>query len=121
MSTINWDNKSVGIRIHVTYNDIANLMYSMAQGSSYWCKWSGDLGYESTVHEILEKKVELKLEDFEDEKARYTLTLAKIKKGLTVMAKKYPKHFASILKEDTDSETADVLLQCALFGEVIYG
>ncbi len=121
MSTVNWDNKSVGVRIHVSYTDIENLMYSMAQGSSYWCKYAGDLGYESTVHEILEKKLELKLEDFEDEKARHTLTLAKIKKGLTIMANKYPKHFASILQDNTDADTADVLLQCALLGEIVYG
>ncbi len=93
----------------------------MAQGSSYWCRFAGDLGYEQTVHDIIENKYELKLEDFEDEKARYTLTLGKIKKGLTIMAKKYPKHFASILEENTDADTADVLLQCALFGELIYG
>ncbi len=93
----------------------------MAQGSSYWCKWAGDLGYESTVKDIIEKKLELKLQDFEDEKARYTLTLAKIKKGLSVMAAKYPKHFASIIQDNTDADTADVLLQCALLGEIVYG
>ena len=37
------------------------------------------------------------------------------------MAKKFPKCFADFLTENDDAETADVLLQCALFGEVRYG
>ncbi len=109
------------VTIDVDMKEIENVMYSMAEGSSYWCKFAGDLGYESTVKGILEKKLELKLEDFEDLEAKYTLTLAKIKKGLKVMAEKYPKHFASILQEDTDADTADVLLQCSLLGEIVYG
>ena len=45
----------------------------------------------------------------------------KIKRGLTVMAKKERKHFVDFLNEDYDETTADVFLQCCLFGEVIYG
>ena len=111
---------TISVRKHFTFKEIADLIYSMAQGSGYWCKYAGDLGYETTVKEILNGKP-LKLEDFEDETARYELSLAKIKKGLTLMAKKYPKHFADIISGDTDAETSDILLQCSLFGEVIYG
>lgn len=51
----------------------------------------------------------------------YTLTREKLLNGFDVMARKYPHHFQNIVNENDDAETADVLLQCALFGEIIYG
>ena len=30
-------------------------------------------------------------------------------------------HFPNILNGNDDVETADVLIQCALFGEIVYG
>jgi len=51
----------------------------------------------------------------------YRLSIPKIMKGLAVLAKKYPHHFCDILKEDGDATTGDVLVQCALFGDIVYG
>lgn len=51
----------------------------------------------------------------------YTLSIPKLKKGLAVLATKYPHHFCDILKEDGDATTGDVLVQCALFGDIVYG
>lgn len=42
-------------------------------------------------------------------------------RGLTVMARDYPKHFGDFIAENDDAITADVFLQCCLFGDVIYG
>lgn len=44
-----------------------------------------------------------------------------LENGLKVMAEKYPRHFANVISDDADAETADVFLQCCLFGEVRYG
>ncbi len=44
-----------------------------------------------------------------------------LENGLKVMADKHPRHFANMMIEDGDAETADVFLQCCLFGEVRYG
>jgi hypothetical protein len=44
-----------------------------------------------------------------------------IESGLQVMADKYPKHFADFMSEEDDCVTADVFLQCCLFGDIIYG
>lgn len=41
--------------------------------------------------------------------------------GLRVMAEKFPRHFGDLVSENDDAATHDVLLQCALFGDVIYG
>lgn len=50
----------------------------------------------------------------------HLLDLGAIKKGLSVMAEKYPEHFADIIKENEDGDTSDILVQCSLFGDVIY-
>lgn len=44
-----------------------------------------------------------------------------IEKGLQVMADKYPRHFNDIITENDDAETADVFVQCAVLGEVVFG
>jgi len=49
------------------------------------------------------------------------LDLDSIGDGLNVMATHYPRHFADFLNEASDAITADVFLQCCLFGELIYG
>jgi hypothetical protein len=51
----------------------------------------------------------------------WTLDLPSIKKGLVVMATKYPKHYRNFLKEQSDAETGDVFIQCCIFGELVYG
>jgi len=62
------------------------------------------------------------IKDIEDDDgAEYRLDLEAIRKGLRVMADKFPKHFGDVLDENDDAETGDVFLQCCLFGDVIYG
>ena len=51
----------------------------------------------------------------------YTLNLEVVKKGLEIMATKYPKHFADFIAENEDAGTGDIALQCMLFGEAKYG
>lgn len=51
--------------------------------------------------------------------------LNELKKGLEIMGKggeDMPlRHFAAFIDQQDDAETADVWLQCVLFGEIIYG
>lgn len=51
----------------------------------------------------------------------YRLDRAAVERGLAVMAEKYPRHLLDFIEENDDADTGDVFLQCALFGEVIYG
>jgi len=41
-------------------------------------------------------------------------------RGIQVMASKSPEHFADFLAENEDAATADVFLQLALFGDVVF-
>ena len=50
----------------------------------------------------------------------FELRLDVITRGLDVLASRYPRHFADLVNENCDAITADVLLQCCFFGEVLY-
>jgi len=52
---------------------------------------------------------------------RVTLTYAGIVKGLGLMATKYPRHFSNLVADGGDAETGDVLIQLAVFGDIVYG
>ena len=41
--------------------------------------------------------------------------------GLRAMATKFPFNFANFIGENDDAETADVFIQCCLFGGLRYG
>ncbi len=119
---------TLSVRVHITLEDIESLLYSATNGSSYWCSNSEQLGYEKTVKIILDHNdVGFYLYDGEDDKAeetklgvRHLLNFNKIKRGLTVMAKKEISHFSDLINDNADQITADVFLQCCLFGEVLY-
>lgn len=93
-------------------------------GSNYWARidvgahklgWANYFTAKFTVIEV------------SDEKAgavrghSYKLSVPKLLGGLGVLARKYPHHFCAILAENGDATTGDVLVQCALFGDIVYG
>jgi hypothetical protein len=57
----------------------------------------------------------------EDDMAESTLNWPKLEKAVQLMAEKYPGHFKNILDDNDDAETGDVLVQLALFGELVFG
>ncbi len=65
------------------------------------------------------------LEDTEEKNAegnpvKYRLDRAAMIRGLDLMAEKYPRHFNDFVEEDDDAITADVWLQLASLGELVY-
>ncbi|HET9281226.1 MAG TPA: hypothetical protein VFR24_04625 [Candidatus Angelobacter sp.] len=50
----------------------------------------------------------------------FELRLDAMAQGLEVLACYYPRHFADLVTENADTITADALLQCCVFGELIY-
>lgn len=49
------------------------------------------------------------------------LNMRAVAAGAAVMAEKYPEHFRNFMDENDDAVTADVFLQCCVFGEIVYG
>lgn len=67
-------------------------------------------------------ELRIKVSDEGDANSNKLLFLDKqrIETGLKLMATMYRKHFNDIIDENDDAITGDVLLQCCLFGEIIY-
>jgi hypothetical protein len=101
-----------------------NLVSAIEGGSNYWAEISvgkhepGWANYFTATFLVIEESDETKgaLHG-----KKYRLNRDKIRSGLKVLATKYPHHFYDILKEDGDTTTGDVLVQCALFGDIVYG
>lgn len=95
-----------------------------SDGSSYWA--SIDVGqHELGWRNYFSAKFKV-IEDSDETKGAiqgqtYELSLDKLKAGLQVLAAKYPHHLCDILAENGDATTGDVLVQCALFGDIVYG
>jgi hypothetical protein len=98
-------------------------------GSTYWCEMKEKRSVvgqppedKLTCEELIAGGGSIVLIDIEasDDK-ELILDMKAAKHGIELMAKKQFSHFADIVNEDDDSTTADIWLQLALLGDVIYG
>jgi len=93
---------------------------------------SADIGYWARVPkgcgdhgELLKGNQTATVEEFDESTgattATHTLTAEKVRAGVAVMAAKYPHHMKNLLEDNSDAETGDVLVQCSLLGDIVYG
>lgn len=104
-------------------DDLINLLSSMRY-AHYWCENAGEFDLISVQQKILDGGTHTAKEfDETDGKiiGRYAVSLKTLKKGLQKLAAEYPKHFADIVNDNDDADTADALLQLATLGELRYG
>lgn len=112
---------------------IKDLMSTaMESGIGYWAKFEGytlasgvkrgDFKYQHempfTEGCILEFTIR---EGVDKDDGWYQLDRTAMEGGLQTMANKYPEHMKNLLNDSWDAETADVFVQCSLFGEIVYG
>ena len=57
----------------------------------------------------------------EDDDERLRLDIKACNRGLLLMATLYPKHWNDFITEGDDATTADVFLQLATIGDLVYG
>lgn len=116
--------KPIIIKQPVDPKKVANTLVSALEGGTgYWAQIDNEKGPNYTANtcdKIVAGKAHLLIVDLDTQQSR-KLDRGAIEAGLVIMAKKYPQHFADMISENDDATTGDVLLQCALLGEVIYG
>lgn len=97
--------------------------HHLAEEDKYDCiedKWAAVLINGGTLVVYDEYEMDSELSDGEEPTKHY-LTLKDVRKGLRLMKKEYPYHYADLVEENDDAITGDVWLQLAVFGELIYG
>lgn len=60
------------------------------------------------------------LEKTERRLVTHFVTLESFRRGLVAMARVSPRHFGMVVAGEIDGPTADVFLQCAVFGKLKY-
>lgn len=106
---------------------VSLLVGAREGGSNYWCRFD-ECPYKEVLkvgEEFGEWRLNLpasvsELVDEMDEILR-VIDRAALQRGLDLLATKAPRVLASILRDDTDAEDADVFLQLCLLGEIVYG
>jgi hypothetical protein len=113
----------------ITYQDVEDLIDSaFAGGIAYWAtlmndtkEWEGKpdgiVLSEWAAHLLTEGK-SVMFCDREDESEKWELTIGKMIAGINMNAKKRP-HDADL--DNFDADTADAIIQYALFNELVYG
>lgn len=116
------DDRPVKLAFTVPRNLLVGLLVSAAEGgSNYWATISVPPGQRSSNYDRIHvKDVEADKEPFEG-----IVTADDMVRGLQHLAMaKFPaagKHLGDALSQNGDAITADVVLQMAIFGEVLYG
>jgi len=132
--------KTVKITIEVPLLKVADALcsaFESSMGAGYWCeivKCHAPATLTNTLDGLTEQpdpKVYphidyllnpggyLTIKDNEDGE-RHKLTHEGVLAGLVAMAEKCPYQFGQLIGEGGDAITGDVLVQCAVFGDVVY-
>lgn len=121
---------TIATTVNVPEQRVSDLLCGAFEGgSTYWatsCEIVSDADtddlYPSDAvmlgHDV---EIEYSADDSDEDTSKVMLTRDKAIAGLQIMAQKYPSHFGDFMSENDDASTADVFVQCAVFGEIIYG
>lgn len=125
--------------ITITAEQIASLLASAFEGgSNYWYRIDEfdepfePMAFRTDANQVFRhidypmnsggKLVISCLEDGEiNGKTSWVLDQKALIKGMRTMAKKYPDSFRAVVDDSADANTADLYLQCCLFGSVELG
>ena len=119
----------VARKLNLKAEDIDDIMVGSLEGgcTSYWCSdvdVKGDRKAEYASHEV-SRGGTLVFQDCEEDKT-YELDLDKFLKGFKIWIEKGYDHDNAVYAEEVDTcridaIAADGIVQCALFGDIIYG
>jgi len=131
---------SVSISVDVPTSTVRDLLIDAVEGgSNYWAAFHADPNFTKSItetekaayiaseggvyysrYDIQHPEYCLRVSDVEDG-VTYNITFESFVNGLGIMAKRYPRHFKDVITENHDAETSDVFIQCAVFGEIVFG
>lgn len=126
--------------IKVSRNDMVDLMSAVLQGIGYWIAWMEAvdrklLGKSECVEDYVASGGAERIwisEPFEEKDGKpvetYDITIDVLKRGLALWLdggydryKAYDRETGRIDFCDVDADMADIIVQCGLFGDVVFG
>jgi hypothetical protein len=112
----------------VSHYDLECLLITAVEGgSNYWAQFSkrclpkGEYLYD--LYEVCRECPEFQVDVFEQGTTDQLgiVDLNRLLKGLEIMMRDYPWHYANVIEDNADAETADVYFQCVVMGEIVFG
>ena len=115
-----------------------DFLVDLLSGASYGSEWFIYDVHEDTPDEVYQAAKEryecrediwayvltnggcLSVNDWEEDK-EYRVTLQDIINGLSIAMFNYPEQYANIMLENADFYDYDCVIQCAVFGDLVYG
>ncbi len=124
---------SVNAKIEISHERVSDLIVTAFEGSiGYWAArgayvlpnnptYKPDAPKYSWVPVNDGGSVEIyEMDENGGEGARHILDLAACKRGLQLMADRHSRHFDDVVNGTFDATTADVFIQLAVLGEIVY-
>ena len=116
------------LAIEIKDEDVQNALHSAFDaGIAYWAM-VGTLSKQPEGAEYASEYpmhggwVQLALRDPDESVPQpKRLDYAALERAVVLMAEKHPQHFAAMIGENGDATTGDVLVQLAVFGDIVFG
>lgn len=112
----------------VSHSDLECLFITAVEGgSNYWFEVAEGCMPKSEslsdLYEVCLECPEFQVDVFERNTFDLLgiINLERLIKGLDIMMRDYPRHYADVIEDNADAETADVYFQCVVMGEVVFG
>jgi hypothetical protein len=105
------------------------LVAAFEGGSNYWYMINTDIKQYQTsgkfteewLKEMLAANGELEISDIETDEKLGVVNAETLQRAWKLMREEHPEHFHNAVNENWDAETADVFLQLAVIGELVFG
>ena len=114
--------------VQISHQQIVDQLITAREGGiNYWCDEFAITkdGQPLPFMQLLDKPELLPnclFEVREEENGKiHKIDYNQIIRGLEVMSQDYIRHFGDLFTDNGDATTADVFMQCAVFGELVYG
>lgn len=118
--------------IEITPQQIADQMTAAIESSSGSHYWSSGVTPKSNIKHLKEShwyadpvfwagEFVVEVKDGENRNKKHLMTPETMQKGIQYLLEHHGWRIEQIVKETGDAETGDVLLQAAVFGDIVYG
>ena len=115
---------NISSKVELTRQDIDDLMVTALEGGiNYWCRKARVLQCPEEytyASDVISRNGTLELYDIESSD-KWVLTLESFMKGVKWYCEKYKYTNAEDLMDNHDADTADAIVQYALFNEIVFG
>lgn len=107
----------VHIVVHVSDNQIECLLSDASFESAHWCPDVRKLDFDTIVAIVMKGG----MVTINHNGTTHIMNLGLIRTGLKILSIINPIQFSNILSDRADANTADLMMQCCILGEIIYG